>query len=150
MSAPFYAVGKYACKVIEQALGESSKGNPQFVMRFKVLGLVDPEDPAKFIPASQQHERTYYKSITEKTIEYFVSDLKSLGFKGSSFKELDPTMPTYHSFVGLDIDMWCNHKKDLNDELREEWMVARTAGPLEVKPIEPKKLRDLDNMFASI
>jgi len=149
VSAPYYPPGKYACKITDQALGESSTGNPQFALRFTVLGPVDPENPESYlrVQGMQQYERTYYKSITEKTIEYFLADLKTLGFKGSTFKELDKSMPTYHSFIGMDVDMFCGHEKDQQGEMREKWVVARTAGPLEVKPLESKKLRDLDNLF---
>ena len=146
MSAPFYAVGRYACKITEQALGEAKTGNPQFVLRFKVLGLVDPDDPSKYIPAAAQYERTHYRTITEKTIPYLMDDLKTLGFQGTSFRDLDPQTEGFHDFRGGDIDMWCGHEQG-QDGIREKWGVARVSGPLEVKPLEAKKLRDLDNLF---
>ena len=60
-------------------------------LRFEVLGLEDTEPPqAKYIPASRSYERTHYRSITDKTMEYFLQDLKILGFHGNSFKLLDP------------------------------------------------------------
>lgn len=147
MSAPFYEVGRYACKVIDQALGEAGTGNPQFVLRFQVQGLVDPADPAAFIPARGQYERTHYRTITDKTISYFTDDLKTLGFAGSSFKDLDPKTDGFHDFRGQDVDMWCAHEDDPKGGKREKWSVARVSGALEVKPLEPKKLRDLDNLF---
>jgi hypothetical protein len=147
MSSPFYEVGRYACKVIDQALGEAGTGNPQFVLRFQVMGLVDPADPSAFIPARGQYERTHYRTITEKTISYFMDDLKALGFAGSSFRDLDPKSEGFHDFRGQDVDMWCAHEPDQKGGTREKWGVARQAGALEVKPLEPKKLRDLDNLF---
>lgn len=146
-NSPYYAVGRYACKVTAQALGETSTGNPQFVLRFQVLGLVDPADPGKYIAAGQQFERTHYRAITEKTIKYFLDDLKILGFDGSSFKDLDPATEGFHDFRGMDIDMWCAHENGQDGGQREKWGVARQGGSLEVKPLEPKKLRDLDNLF---
>lgn len=144
---PFYESGRYACKVTDQAMGEASTGNPQFVLRFKVMGLVDPSDPTRFIPAQQQYERTFYRTITEKTIEYFVEDLKTLGFSGDSFKKLDPNTDGFHDFRGADVDMWCAHEDDTSGGSREKWSVARQAGSFEVKPLESKKLRELDNLF---
>lgn len=144
---PFYPVGRYACKVISQALGEAGTGNPQFALRFQVMGLVDPADPTRFIPGQQQYERTYYRTITEKTIDYFLEDLKALGFTGSSFKELDPATPNFHDFKGLDIDMWCAHENAQDGGEREKWSVARQGGELTMNPIDPKKVRDLDNLF---
>jgi hypothetical protein len=147
MSAPFYEPGRYACKVTEQALGEAKTGNTQFVLRFTVLGKVDPADPSRYIPAAAQYERTMYRAITEKTVPYLIEDLKTLKFKGGSFSDLDPNNPGFHDFTGLDFDGWCKHEKDQQGQMREKWGVARTSGPLEVKPVEPKKLRELDNLF---
>jgi len=143
----FYSVGRYACKITEQAMGEAKTGTPQFVLRFKVMGQVDPEDPSKYIPAEQQYERTHYRAITEKTVPYLMEDLKTLGFQGTSFRDLDPQTPGFHDFRGYDVDMWCAHEPDQSGSNREKWGVARTGGALEVKPLEPKKLRDLDNLF---
>lgn len=147
MPGPFYAAGRYACKVTDQALGEAGTGNPQFVLRFLVLGLVDPADPSKYLPATQQFERTHYRVITDKTVQYLLEDLKLLGFKGESFKALDPNNDGFHDFRGLDIDMWCGHENDREGKPREKWSVARQGSKFEVKPLEPKKVRDLDNLF---
>lgn len=145
---PYYPVGKYACQVTGQALGQASTGNPQFVLRFKVLGKVDPANPDNFIPAEQQYERTHYRSITEKTIDFFVEDLKTLGFQGASFKELDPNQPVHHTFVGMDVDMWCSHNKAQDGSDREQWGIARVGGSdFKVDPLDPKKVRELDNLF---
>lgn len=146
-SSPFYQSGRYACKITDQAMGEAGTGNPQFVLRFKVMGLVDPADPTRFIPAQQQFERTFYRTITEKTIDYFVEDLKTLGFTGDSFRLLDPKVDGFHDFRGADVDMWCAHEDDPKGGQREKWSIARQGGDFEVKPIDSKKLRQLDNLF---
>lgn len=147
MSKAYYQVGRYACKVVAQALGEASTGNPQFVLRFQVMGQVDPKDPSHYIPAEQQYERTHYRSITDKTIDYFTEDLKLLGFAGSSFKDLDPSNDGFHDFRGLDIDMWCAHERAQDGGDREKWSVARQGGDFKVDPLDAKKVRDLDNLF---
>ncbi len=148
MAKPFYEVGRYACKVTSQALGEAKTGTPQFVLQFTVLGKVDPSDPTRYIPAAAQYERTHFRAITDKTIKDFLEDLKILGFKGSAFRELDPNTPGFHDFRGLDVDMWCAHEDDQEGGKRERWGIARHGGgSLEVKALEPKKLRDLDNLF---
>src|ERR1017187_4588570 len=103
MPKPFYEVGRYACKVVDQGLGKTGTGKPQFALRFQVLGLVDSTDPSKYIPATAQYERTFYRVITEKTMPYFVEDLKALGFHGSSFRELDKQAPGFHDFHGQDV-----------------------------------------------
>lgn len=143
-----YAEGRYVCEVTAQAMGETSKGNPQFVLQVKVLGTPDPKDPESYIPAAQQYTRTHYRAITEKTIEYFTADLKQLGFRGESFRQLDPNTPNFHDFRGQVIDMICTHENDQNGQPRERWGIARSiAGELQVKALEPKRLRELDNLF---
>ena len=125
MAKPLYEVGRYACKVTSQALGEAKTGTPQFVLQFTVLGKVDPSDPTRYIPAAAQYERTHFRAITDKTIKYFFEDLKILGFKGSSFRELDPNTPGFHDFRGLDVDMWCSHEDDQDGGKREHPKGAR-------------------------
>ena len=147
MASPFYAVGRYACKVVDQGLGKTGTGKPQFALRFQVLGLVDPMDPSKYIPAAAQYERTHYRTITEKTIPYFIEDLKALGFRGESFKDLDKQTGGFHDFRGQDVDMWCSHETDQNGNQREKWGVARQGGAMELKPLESKEARELDNLF---
>jgi hypothetical protein len=144
-SSAYYKKGRYACKVVSQALGENKKGNPQFVLRFLVLGEVDPTEPTNYIPAGQQYERTHYRVITEKTIDYFIDDLKLLGFEGASFKDLDPSSPTFHDMTGLDIDMWCD-VEEWDGGTQEKWGVAQVGG-FKIEPLDAKKVRDLDNLF---
>ena len=147
-NGPHSHVGRYACKVVSQALGEASTGNPQFALRFTVMGMVDPADPSRFIPSPQQYERTHYRTITEKTVPYFVEDLKLLGFTGTSFRELDPNADGFHDFRDMDVDMWCSHEKGQDGSPREKWGVARKGGSeLDIKPLESKKVRELDNLF---
>lgn len=147
-SKPYYEVGRYACKIISQALGEAGTGTPQFSIRFTVQGLVDTSDPTRLIPAQQQYERTHYRAITNKTIPYFVEDLKVLGFAGSSFRQLDPNNEDFHDLAGRDVDMWCSHENGLDGTPREKWGVARKGGgDLDIKPLDSKKVRELDNLF---
>lgn len=150
MSAPYYQPGRYVCKITSQQLGESRTGNPQFVLRFKVLGVPDPEDRSALIPDRNQYERTMYRSITDKSIPYFMEDLQMLGFTGTSFKLLDQHNAGFQDFRGNEIEMICTHENDLNGQLREKWSIAkdnRVSTAAEVKPLESKKVRELDALF---
>jgi hypothetical protein len=104
-NAPFYEVGRYVCEALEQSIGESSKGNPQFALHFRVLGKPTAQ-VGQYEPIPHQYERTYYKSITDKTISYFVEDLKALGYTRSSFRYLDPNVPGFHNFAGQSLEMF--------------------------------------------
>lgn len=142
----YYEKGVYLCEVINQAIGETSTGKPQFVLRFRVLGTPDPEDPDNYFRAPQQYERTHYRVITEKTVDYFVEDLKALGFRQQSFRYLDPETPGFHNFVGQIVSMYCYHDTYEGKE-NEKWGVARGMSEFAVKPLDTKKMRELDNLF---
>jgi hypothetical protein len=141
----FYSVGRYICEIKSQALGEAGTGTPQFILRFTVMGEVD--DDGNVAGVNRSYERTMYRAITEKTIPYLIEDLKALGFRGSSFRDLDPSSPSFFDLSGQEVEMYCAHEDGTNGE-REKWSVAfakREAQP--VKAVDSKKLRDLDNLF---
>jgi hypothetical protein len=145
----YYEVGKYACRITSQAMGEAKTGTPQFILRFTVLARV--YDDGEMERVNRQYERTAYRAITEKTIPYLIEDLKTLGFQGSSFRDLDPSSPNFFDLEGRDVEMWCGHEAGTDGENREKWGVARQGGAKkdapQVKPVDAKKLRDLDNLF---
>lgn len=148
MGAPFYAKGRYVCEIVNQALGKSStKGTPQFVLRFKVLGTPDPDTPENFIKDANQYERSLYRYLTEASAEYTVADLRSLGFEGDSFKLLDPSTPGFHNFAGLVVDMICDHEQNDKKEWQEKWGLLRGPGEFKVAPLEAAQVRQLDNLF---
>ncbi len=138
----FYDEGKYRVRIVKQALGESSTGNPQFILRFMVLAKIESDCDSEV----RQYERTMYRSITEKTIQYIVQDLQTLGFEGSGFRQLDPAVSGHHSFVGQEVEMWCKHDEYNGKEL-EKWSIATSPSDIEVKPLRPDKLRELENLY---
>lgn len=147
-NGPHYPAGKYVCEIVNQGMGETQTGKPQFVLRFKVLGRPDPAEPNNYIPDPDQYERTSYRVVTEATIPYFMEDLKALGYTHGSFKFLDPNTQGYQDFTGKVINMICNHEDNQEKTAkREKWGLMRAAGVFDVKPLESKKMRDLDNLF---
>jgi len=135
---PFYAPGIYRCQVSSQAMGESGTGKPQFVLRFMVLATANGE-------SVKQYERSHYRTITDKTAQYFAQDLRALGYQHQTFKLLDPSTPGFHDFAGQQVEMVCNHEPDQKGELRERWGVVSSGAA--VKPLSQQKLRELDNLF---
>ena len=145
----YYSVGRYACRINSQALGQAQTGTPQFILRFTVLAQVFDDGETQNV--NRQYERSSYRAITEKTVPYLVEDLKTLGATISSFRDLDPSSPSFCDLAGQEVDMWCSHEKGQDGELREKWGVARQGGPKKdappAKPVDAAKLRSLDNLF---
>jgi hypothetical protein len=139
-SGPYYDVGAYVGEVINQGLGESKTGTPFFYLKVKVLGTPDNEG---YVPAAQQYDRTVYFYLSEKSMENTVENLKALGFNGSSLAQLDPDHAKAVSFIGNQVDLYCQHE-EYNGDWKEKWNLSRV---LAVQTIEPKKLRQLDALF---
>lgn len=140
MAGPFYAPGRYICEMTDQGLSTASTGTPQIVWRFLVLET----DRREQVPA--QYERTIYRAVTERTMPYVLDDLRTLGFRGDSFKELDPNNPDHQSFKGVQFVAFCNHEEGQDGKTREKWGIVN-EGSFEIKPMESKKVRELDALF---
>ena len=145
MSKAYYEEGRYKGVVSAQALGKSSTGNTQFVLTFEILGGVDPTQPDSLIRVAPG-QRSIFRSITEKTIDWFVDDLKFLGYNRSSFQPLDPSHQNHHSFKGMEIEVECKHKQ-YNGETREQWNLVTDGGGFKVEPVDNATLRKLDSLW---
>lgn len=148
---PAYEVGRYYGRVTRQAMGETSNGNAQFVLSFLILGKVNLADPGGDLLTCPQGERSVFRTITDKTIDYVIEDLKALGYTKPSFKYLDPGTPGFEDFTGKELEFFCDHKLDNRDdhqgELREQWGIARASSGPKVNPLDAKKARGLDALF---
>jgi hypothetical protein len=146
--AVFYTKGRYRCQITDQALGETDKGTPQFVLRFQVC---EYNISGGWEPLEKQYERTAYLYITDKTIEYFRKKLQALGYTHGSLRYLDPGTPGYQNFGGQMADFFCNIEQNQNGEDRERWDLAfgNESEPLELKPVDANKLRQLDVLFGA-
>jgi hypothetical protein len=142
---PFYEKGVYRGRITEQALGESSNGNAQIVIRFEVTAKVERDNSMSQV---EERQRTAFLTITEKTIDRIAQQLQALGYDRESFRFLDPRQPGYFDLTNTEADFVCNHE-EYQGKNREKWQVRTPyeSGPLEVKPIESKKLREIDNLF---
>ncbi|MDE2103417.1 MAG: hypothetical protein KGL39_39615 [Patescibacteria group bacterium] len=145
---PKYEVGRYEVEVSGQGFQKASTGNMQFVLQFKVLGKVDPNDPNTLLSV-MPGERKYYKAITENTIEWLLEDLKALGVEGlTSWSQLDPNVEGSIDLTGRKVDMLCGSKNGNDGKSYEDWSIAREGGA--GKPIEHAASSDvkaLDRLF---
>jgi hypothetical protein len=146
-----YPIGKY--KVVlsgVQGFSETSNGNPQFFMKFTPCFFWNHQQGDW--EECEQAERTWYRVLTEKSIEYAAEDLRSLGFQGAKLAELDPRHPQKHIFHG-EIEMTCTMESftDRNTgQMRttERWNVVR-HGNREEKLVEPATVKKLDMLFGA-
>ena len=147
--APYYASGRYWGKITHQALTESSNGNPQVVVTFEVLGLVDPDNPdGDLLPCGQRNERSIFRAITAKTAEWVADDLRKLGFTSNKPSDVDLDSATCCDLRGNEAAFWCDHEPHYKTgEQQERWKVASDSPGLQVKPLEAKEVRKLDAMF---
>ena len=143
--------GRYWCRVEEQFLGESSNGNPQFILKFGVVGKINPADQqGELLECPRGKGRSIYKAITKATIDWFKRDLKYLCEQGKlstkfrGFEYLDPNQPGYTDFTNTEFEAYCDHET-YQGKTREKWNIA--SGGADVKPIEEKNLRKLNAMF---
>lgn len=140
MSGPFYAPGRYIGVVTGQGISMTNTGKHQFVLKVNVTGYQNGE------PVEQQYERTIYRVLTDKTIEYFMDDLKTLGFTGESFRFLDPGTSGYQDFTGREVPLNCEHDT-YQGKTSEKWSLARAGTSKPIEPADSASLRQLDNLF---
>lgn len=146
-NGPHYQIGNYIGEITAQGLSKASTGNSQIVIRVKVLGTVAAN--GSFTQEPFQYERTIFQTITPNTIDRVADILEKLGYTGKGFGPFDPSHPQHQSLVGKEVDLFCNHENDLKGELREKWGISTGGGgkALELTPLNPKELRELDSLF---
>lgn len=142
----FYPEGLYQVRITGQEFGENDNGTMCLALKFVVLAEHAGGDICDFKPADQK-ERVLRRYLTDKTVNFFIDDLKYFGANIASFKLLDPAVPGFHSFVGLGTDLWCKHEK-YKDDTVERWQVPMGEST-PMKKVDPAKLRALDNQFGA-
>lgn len=144
-----YEVGRYWGKIIDQKLGESSGGHPQWEIRFLVLGKVNPANPDGDLIACPELERTFYRIINENTIEFVLKDCETLDWPLTQPSKQIPTdSPDCIDIRGKELAFYCKVGQNQQGVSREEWSLAMAGGPA-TKPLEQPKQSALDRMFGA-
>lgn len=143
-----YQPGKYRGEVTAQAITRAGSGNWQFVLAFNVLDRYAGGDDLE--PVERSYERRVYRTLTDKTGEYFWKDMDALGFKGQNVSEVDPKNAGYYSFTGTIADFVCSSDRNLNGEPRERWSIAWPPKTEEITGEAPTagEYRQLNALFA--
>jgi hypothetical protein len=59
-----------------------------------------------------------------------MQDLHSLGFDGDDFNGVDPRVEGFHSFIGEEKELSCQHEPNKEGQLREKWGLEGIPRPL--------------------
>lgn len=144
---PYYHEGRYRMRITDQGFAETEKkGTPYFFLRGTPL--------TQFVEGNEYEVKPYEREIvmylTDKAVDYAVDKLRSLGWEGSSFKELDPASPNAVTWVGQIIDVECAHETT-DSGTWERWNLPYVATDKPPKPKgDPKVASKLDAMFGKL
>jgi hypothetical protein len=149
MARPYYKPGRYWGKVTHQRVGKTSKGNPQLVISFLILGVVNPADPdGDLLPCGEHYERSVFRVITENTIEYVQADVKKLGWSGEQWHQFDEEAADCVSIVRNELAFSCTHEPHYETgEPVEKWSIGQNSMGPNVEALSDSEYRKLDAMF---
>jgi hypothetical protein len=134
--------GFYVAHVQNWGLAQSkTKGTPQFTLAVVLTNFKGPGGKLEECPSLT---RTIYRAITEKTIEYFVNDLKALGYDRDNFDDLDPASPNAFDFEGKEVEVRLKYEQYEGQE-QERWELALVKPA--AKPLETTGVQSLNAMF---
>src|SRR3990167_10347881 len=138
----YYSAGRYHALIVNQAIGKNGKGTPQFVLRCKILDEIVNDE---YRSVRQQYERSLYLYLSDGAAEYTLKKLKSLGFDGTTVRQLDLNHPQACDFRNKEIVLVCKWEK-YNGEDVEKWEVVwEGSGEIEdVAPLDAAEARKLD------
>ena len=146
MNKTHYKPGNYIGEVLEQGLSKSSKGNPQFILRVKVLGT--PLENDEYEEDKMQYSRTIYYTLTDATIGFVAEALEILGYQGDGIGPLDPAHPKHQSFVGQQVNLYCKHEDNDKLDTVERWSINNGSGAtLKLIPLDAKEIKRWDALF---
>ena len=116
--------GRYRGRISDYGVYQSTAGqqHPTVFVSVELTGRYDPAT-GQLVPCPAE-TRTYFKAITEKTIDWVLSDLKAIGYDKDGFKYLDPEVPGAVDLFGKEIDVACDHET-YEDAVRERWSIHR-------------------------
>lgn len=138
-----YQPGKHMGRITKWGMGKTKNGNPQLFFSAEIIGKLNADGSLASCP---QFERTVFRVITDKTIEYIVEDLKNLGYPHETFDQLDPSAPNAHSFAGLQVPLTCKHDT-YEGKTNEKWEFAFGGAGYQAVPLERRQVAELNATF---
>lgn len=139
-----YDKGVYRCKVLAQGFGKSkNKGTQFFFLTVQPLALVVSETEEELV--YENYTRDVVKYLTDKTIDYVLDDLESIGWSGGQLSELAGNQ----FFVGKEILCLCEHESANDGKVYDRFNLYREMVGRSVDPLDASDVRKLDAMFGS-
>lgn len=145
-SGPFYQAGKYHVQVTDVALGEASTGNPQIILRVKIISGLQLNSAGDEVAVTLlgQYDRTIYLTVTDKSNEMILKKLRWAGWEGDRFETLTKDLLGRGCRADCKIEPAKSGKYAGQDT--EKWdldLPPLESKPLENKPAVAKKLNAL-------
>ena len=130
----YYEPGRYECIIRSQGFELSKeKKTPCFWLSF--MPITSEGDGA--------YSRTVQLWLTDKTIDNVVARLRTLGWEGTSFKDLEPGGFT---FIGKTVWLRCDHEQH-DDRIYEKWEFPPPEGSGQQAENVDGVARKLDALF---
>ncbi|MFA5135710.1 MAG: hypothetical protein WC505_08065 [Patescibacteria group bacterium] len=138
-------------QIIGSRLGKSGKGNPQWCVSVKPYAVENSNAPVDSAErwcslSIEPYERTIFRALTDKSIDYVVQDLDNLGITVSNWGQLDENDPNHVELRGKNTIAVCSHETYEGKE-REKWGFARSKGELQIEALSPAEVMQLNALF---
>jgi hypothetical protein len=115
-----YEEGIYSVAVLSWRYLETSNGNDQFEMTFRVRGKVDRNNPEGPAQPCEEGIRSWSITLTNESNAAWLTDVVlSFGYEGEDLLGLDPDLDGAHDFTGVEFFAECKHS-DYQGRLREQ------------------------------
>ena len=139
-----YEPGNYLCEIVGQGFGEIPNDNktPFFFLEVKPLGRINPSNPTGDLFTCEAYLRTANLYLTDKSVESTLARLRSLGWNGTSFKDIEPN--GLHSFAGIEIELVCTSRTS-GDKTYDDFNFPFEGNSSAES--DPDVARKMDNMF---
>jgi hypothetical protein len=139
-----FVKGKYRVRIEDYGVFQSVKGqqHPTVFVRFTLVGVYNPTTGE--VDECPAEAGEYTKAITDKTIDWVLSDLKAIGYDGVKLEQFDPEAPGAANLFGREIDVVCE-PETYEGKTRERWSIYREP---QRKKMGRDALARLDGVYA--
>jgi hypothetical protein len=116
--------GVYRGRIRDYGIVKSQAGNqhPTVFIDFTVIGRYNAATGE--LESCPEVRRSYFRAITERTVSWLLSDLKTIGYDRPGFQYFDPEVPGAVDLFNREIDVDCEHET-YNGQPRERWSIHR-------------------------